>query len=1001
MLNTREPGRKARRTSSDTEVEQTLPIAKRSNKMSSSEQLAHLSNAKGPGQDNPASTRSVNDIYDLLTKVSNNQESLRQSMEQRITNLEVSFKTEISSKMKSLKDEINIEFAKFDNEIQSLKHKIDTLEKGESSTNTQVSQNITHSKLVFKNVPNTDTGDSEDSLKAYINGIITYLELDFNVTTVQCVGSNTNQQNKTVLVNFDNETQRVNVLKKKRKLKDNPMYSHVYVESDKTRHERMQEANIRKIIKTIPSLEIRGGSGGVGFLVSKSILENFTCSVLNDNYEDILWISLKCKNDINFVIHLCVCYLQPERSSRGNIAQEYYDVLLSQIYLYSGCSNLFVCGDFNGRIGNLQDFDDKIDFIPEKSSIDDVRNAFGNYFLDFIKDAKLCVLNGRLEKDSDNYTYVSKTGKSVVDYIAVPYADLNKYSKFKVQLISDILLLYDITPAAKATIPDHSILSCSLSISDYTSNYSENGKDSNVCSKRRKYNVCNVPNDIFANQRCTRAILSVIEQMENCLNVKNEIDKLYGNFVTVLHSEMDNHLPFKDAGGNVTKKRRKQIQKPYWNTELRELLTKVNRSEKDYLKYKGCKRTQDFLRSNFIEKRKQFDKRLRQCERTHQASIRDKIKNLNDSNPKEFWREINKLGPQKHRPDIDSVRMEDGSFSTDQETILKRWKSEYSKLFKLDNTLVNDTFIDNLSELTEQLEREFNSVTDEDYEILEAELFNENISIEETEEAMRLVKLGKAVGVDNLPNEILCNKILTVPLQKLFDMCFSHALDNWSVKWSLQVNCDKTKVMHIRQKSSPCSDRVFKMGNTTIEYTPRYRYLGLTISETLEYNECVNELITASSRALGALSSKYFLVDGFDYETYTKLFTSTVVPIMDYASAWAKITNSMSKHDITETWMKRQAARAEVPEVCLVVEGNSLLVDKKELFAQSPVFERLSKTVFGKREQQIVIKGKRRKDVVNFLRCTMPGVLEPMNSENVHRILPMAFEYQAKNTLKR
>ncbi|VDI44476.1 Hypothetical predicted protein, partial [Mytilus galloprovincialis] len=274
------------------------------------------------------------------------------------------------------------------------------------------------------------------------------------------------------------------------------------------------------------------GSGGVRFLVSKSIIENFTCSVLNDNYEDILWISLKCKNDINFVIHLCVCYLQPERSSRGNIAQEYYDVLLSQIYLYSGCSNLFVCDDFNGRIGNLQDFDDNIDFIPEKSSIDDVRNAFGNYFLDFIKDAKLCVLNGRLEKDSDNYTYVSKTGKSVVDYIAVPYADLNKYSKFKVQLISDILLLYDITPAAKATIPDHSILSCSLSINDYTSNYSENGKDSNVCSKRRKYNVCNVPNDIFANQRCTRAILSVIEQMENCLNVKNEIDKLYGNFVT-------------------------------------------------------------------------------------------------------------------------------------------------------------------------------------------------------------------------------------------------------------------------------------------------------------------------------------------------------------------------------------------------------------------------------------------------------------------------------------
>ncbi|VDH94471.1 Hypothetical predicted protein [Mytilus galloprovincialis] len=94
--------------------------------------------------------------------------------------------------------------------------------------------------------------------------------------------------------------------------------------------------------------------------------------------------------------------------------------------------------------------------------------------------------------------------------------------------------------------------------------------------------------------------------------------------------------------------------------------------------------------------------------------------------------------------------------------------------------------------------------------------------------------------------------------------------------------------MQIRQKSSPCSDRVFKMGNTTIEYTPRYRYLGLTIYETLEFNECVNELITASSRAFGALSSYYFLVDGYYYDTNKTLFTSTVVPIMDYASGvWA------------------------------------------------------------------------------------------------------------------
>lgn len=88
-----------------------------------------------------------------------------------------------------------------------------------------------------------------------------------------------------------------------------------------------------------------------------------------------------------------------------------------------------------------------------------------------------------------------------------------------------------------------------------------------------------------------------------------------------------------------------------------------------------------------------------------------------------------------------------------------------------------------------------------------------------------------------------------------------------------------------------------------------------------------------------------------------------------------------SKHDITETWMKRAAERRDIPEIRFVVEGKSLLVDKKELFSESPVFERMAKTVQGQREQEIYMKGRRRKDVINFLRCTMPGVLEPMNSK--------------------
>ena len=66
--------------------------------------------------------------------------------------------------------------------------------------------------------------------------------------------------------------------------------------------------------------------------------------------------------------------------------------------------------------------------------------------------------------------------------------------------------------------------------------------------------------------------------------------------------------------------------------------------------------------------------------------------------------------------------------------------------------------------------------------------------------------------------------------------------------------------------------------------SPNRLYLGFTLGETLDYAVSVNELLTAGCRALEALVSKYFKLDGMDYETYTKPFDSTVTPIIDYGS---------------------------------------------------------------------------------------------------------------------
>ncbi|CAG2186536.1 unnamed protein product [Mytilus edulis] len=130
------------------------------------------------------------------------------------------------------------------------------------------------------------------------------------------------------------------------------------------------------------------GSGGVGFLIKNNVFNNFDVNILDRNRDDILWIYLQCKYDQDVKFYFCVCYLQPERSCRGNIAQEFYDSLLSQIYLYSTGVPIFLCGDFNGRSGLQQDFDDTLDMVLPRQPIDETKNAFGDYLPDFLRDAK-------------------------------------------------------------------------------------------------------------------------------------------------------------------------------------------------------------------------------------------------------------------------------------------------------------------------------------------------------------------------------------------------------------------------------------------------------------------------------------------------------------------------------------------------------------------------------------------------------------------------------------
>ena len=87
------------------------------------------------------------------------------------------------------------------------------------------------------------------------------------------------------------------------------------------------------------------------------------------------------------------------------------------------------------------------------------------------------------------------------------------------------------------------------------------------------------------------------------------------------------------------------------------------------------------------------------------------------------------------------------------------------------------------------------------------------------------------------------------------------------------------------------------------------------------YTVGVNELATASSRALGALILKYFKIGGLDYDTFTKVFDSTVVPKMTYSSGvWGyKVYDSLERlqYRANRTFLG-VGKTTPIPAICII-----------------------------------------------------------------------------------
>ncbi|WAR10114.1 hypothetical protein MAR_035190, partial [Mya arenaria] len=330
------------------------------------------------------------------------------------------------------------------------------------------------------------------------------------------------------------------------------------------------------------------GSGGIGVLIRNTFLNAFTVNKLNDEHEGILWISLTNK-------------ITKERLR--------IETPLSQVKEYQRDSLVSIVGDFNIRVGNNDDYIAGVDCIPERDIIDYHISPYCDAFLDFLL---------------------------IVDYCLVPYEQLNRYEHFYVIRATYLLQKKSagINTLDRITIPDHSVLQWTLSMTNFKNVDSIN--TSVVNGKLNKSKIIhdrqNIP-EVFMNKHDMYELLKEkINLLEADRDKQEHIDNSYTEFLDILTSQMKTHLNPREINLNVNNTKNKRVNKLWWNEDLSVEWKGVCVSEKLWLNCK-IRSQKNLLKAIFINKIKLFDKNVKR-RKGHTGMM----------NKSDFWKDLGKIG---------------------------------------------------------------------------------------------------------------------------------------------------------------------------------------------------------------------------------------------------------------------------------------------------------------------------------------------------------------------
>lgn len=321
--------------------------------------------------------------------------------------------------------------------------------------------------------------------------------------------------------------------------------------------------------------------------------------------------------------------------------------------MYSLC----LIGDFNSRVACEKDYFDLVDFenpvlddnilrnacssndfmelqkygfFVDRESNDKTINQYGKKLINICKNCNIFILNGRSKHDK-NGAYTCKSS-SVVDYCIASVSFIKHVSEMRVLPFSQ--LLSDVHNPIQVILS--SIKSINTGLCTSTNDYELSNKCMNIDVAKRW-----VIDDKVTYHNVVDSKISLINSLEDSL-ICCTTEHVSLDYINSIVEETGNILvqSAKEVFGTQKPyscvKKPKAFKKPWFTRECKSARQNFRKAKRLYKKYGG-----EIFRNNLYEKERLYKKKLKHAVGHHRAIMKDRLKYLRTTDPKEYWKILN------------------------------------------------------------------------------------------------------------------------------------------------------------------------------------------------------------------------------------------------------------------------------------------------------------------------------------------------------------------------